>query len=225
MAIMTGINRKEVKRIRELPSEVDTGVGKHHRAVRVVTGWLQDQEFQNSRGKPLILRYGEPKDSFNQLVKRYGGDVPARAMLDELERVGTVEHLLRMARFPCDTRAMYRIRAESALLDIFATSASDLLTTLEHNLHRTDQRRLQMSVAYDDVTTAGKDEFRKLSAEKGMSLLKALDRSLAEVDRGSNPDGYRRGPPPCRSGYLLDRRYFPSCGAVDRAREKGRTIT
>ena len=185
MAIMTGINRKEVKRIRELPSEVDTGVGKHHRAVRVVTGWLQDQEFQNSRGKPLILRYGEPKDSFNQLVKRYGGDVPARAMLDELERVGTVEHL--HGKVSLRHKGYVPHQSESALLDIFATSASDLLTTLEHNLHRTDQRRLQMSVAYDDVTTAGKDEFRKLSAEKGMSLLKALDRSLAEVDRGSNP--------------------------------------
>lgn len=185
MAIMTGINRKEVKRIRELPSEVDTGVGKHHRAVRVVTGWLQDQEFQNSRGKPRMLRYGEPKDSFNQLVKRYGGDVPARAMLDELERVGTVEHL--NGKVSLRHKGYVPHQSESALLDIFATSASDLLTTLEHNLHKTDQRRLQMSVAYDDVTTAGMEDFRQLSAEKGMSLLKALDRSLAEVDRGSNP--------------------------------------
>ena len=185
MAIMTGINRKEVKRIRELPSEVDTGVGKHHRAVRVVTGWLQDQEFLNSRGKPLVLRYGEPGDSFNQLVKRYGGDVPARAMLDVLVRVGTVEH--QNGKVSLRHKGYVPHQSESALLDLFATSASDLLTTLEHNLHRTDQRRLQMSVAYDDVTTAGREEFRKLSAEKGMSLLKTLDRSLAAVDRDSNP--------------------------------------
>jgi hypothetical protein len=185
MAIMTGINRKEVKRIRELPSDVDAGVSKYNRAVRVVTGWLQDQEFQNSRGKPRALRYGDPEDSFNQLVKRYGGDVPARAMLDELERVGTVEHL--EGRVSLQHQGYVPHQSESALLDMFAISATDLLTTLEHNLHKTDQRRLQMSVAYDAVTTQGRDEFRKLSAEKGMSLLRTLDKSLAAADQGTNP--------------------------------------
>ena len=185
MAIMTGINRKEVKRIRELPSEVDTGVSKYNRAVRVVTGWLQDQEFQNSRGKPDVLQYGDPSDSFNQLVKRYGGDVPARAMLDELERVGTVANL--GGKVSLLHAGYVPHQSESALLDIFAVSATDLLTTLEHNLHKTDQRRLQMSVAYDDVTTEGRDHFRKLSAEQGMLLLKQLDKSLAGFDRGTSP--------------------------------------
>lgn len=185
IAIMTGINRKEVKRIRELPSEVNTGIGKFNRAVRVVTGWLQDQEFQNSRGKPDVLRYGDPEDTFNQLVKRYGGDVPARAMLDELVRVGTVQH--QDGQVTLQHAGYVPHQSESALLDIFAVSATDLLTTLEHNLHKTDQRRLQMSVAYDDVTTEGREQFRKLSAEQGMSLLRALDKSLAGFDKGTTP--------------------------------------
>ncbi|ASJ70163.1 DUF6502 family protein [Granulosicoccus antarcticus] len=183
MAIMTGINRKEVKRIRELPSEVGTGVSKFNRAVRVVTGWLQDQEFQNDRGKPDVLRYGDPEDSFNQLVKRYGGDVPARAMLDELKRVGTVDH--QEDKVTLQHAGYVPHQSESALLDIFALSATDLLTTLEHNLHKTDQRRLQMSVAYDDVTTEGREHFRKLSAKQGMALLKVLDKSLAGFDKGT----------------------------------------
>lgn len=185
IAIVTGINRKEVKRIRELPSEVDTGVSKHNRAVRVVTGWLQDQDFQNSRGRPKVLDYGDPQDSFNQLVKRHGGDVPARAMLDELERVGTVKHakgkvtLLHKGYVPHES--------ESAMLDLFSTSATDLLTTLEHNLSQSDHRRLQMSVAYDDVTTEGRNAFARLSAEQAMKLLKDLDKSLSRYDRGNNP--------------------------------------
>jgi hypothetical protein len=186
IAIVTGINRKEVKRVMDLPSDVDTGVSKHNRAVRVVTGWLQDADFQDSTGKPKILTYGDADDSFNQLVKRFGGDVPARAMLDELVRVGTVDrqsgsvHLVHKGYVPH--------QSEDALLDIFSTSAYDLLTTLDHNLSGEGKRRLQMSVAYDNVSQQGLDAFRRLSADKGMRLLRELDKSLSKHDRETNPD-------------------------------------
>ncbi|MFT4727014.1 MAG: hypothetical protein ACI9UN_001509 [Granulosicoccus sp.] len=186
-AIITGINRKEVKRIRELPSDVGTGVSKHNRAVRVVTGWLQDEKFQNSRGQAKPLIYGDPKDSFNQLVKRFGGDVPARAMLDELVRVGTVKN--NNGKVSLAHKGYVPHKSESALLDIFSTSATDLLTTLDHNLRQNSggTRRLQMSVAYDDVTDEGRDAFQALSAEQTLTLLKQFDNSLSQYDRGANP--------------------------------------
>ena len=195
IAIVTGINRKEVKRIRDLPANVDTGVSKHNRAVRVVTGWLQDREFLTARGRPRVLAYGDAEDSFNRLVRRHGGDVPARAMLDELVRVGTVTNengrvtLVRQGYVPHES--------ESALLDLFATSATDLLTTLDHNLSGTGERRLQMSVAYDNVTREGLDAFRVLSAERGLALLRELDAVLREHDRDVNPTA---DAPPAGSG-------------------------
>lgn len=186
ISIVTGINRKEVKRIRELPSSVDTGVSKHNRAIRVVTGWLQDSDYSDARKRPRVLVYGNPDDSFNQLVKRYGGDVPARAMLDELTRVGTVERkdnnvkLLHKGYVPHES--------ESALLELFAVSATDLLTTLDHNVTHTDDRRLQMSVAYDRVSSKGLQQFKSLSADKAMTLLKELDAQLSPFDADRNPD-------------------------------------
>lgn len=203
IAIVTGINRKEVKRIRELPSNVDTGVSKHNRAVRVVTGWLQDQDFQSAHGRPLTLNYGDHEDSFNQLVKRHGGDVPARAMLDELVRVGTVRN--NKGKVSLMHKGYVPHQSESALLDILATSASDLLTTLEHNLNNTDQRRLQMSVAYDQVTTEGAEQFRQLSADQAMKLLQSMDKSLSRYDRSCNPNVKGEGQHRIGLGlYLID---------------------
>ncbi|NND92512.1 MAG: hypothetical protein HKN42_16755 [Granulosicoccus sp.] len=185
IAIVTGINRKEVKRMRELHSDVDADPGKHNRAMRVVTGWLQDQEFQSATGRPRALSYGDAQDGFNQLVKRYGGDVPARAMLDELVRVGTVRH--DDGKVTLQQEGYVPHQSEAALLDLFAISATDLLTTLEFNLHTSGERRLQMSVAYDDVTTDGRDQFRALSAAEGLKLLKSLDKALSVHDRDANP--------------------------------------
>ena len=207
IAIVTGINRKEVKRIRDLPADVDTGVSKHNRAVRVVTGWLQDREFLTSRGRPQVLSYGDPEDSFNRLVRRHGGDVPARAMLDELVRVGTVENeggrvtLMRQGYVPHES--------EEAMLDLFATSATDLLTTLDHNLSNEGERRLQMSVAYDNVTAEGIEAFRALGAKRGLALLRELDAVLREHDRDVNPAASTDSPdePGRRAGlglYLIE---------------------
>ena len=185
VAIVTGINRKEVKRIRDLPADVDTGVAKHNRAVRVVTGWLQDREFLTARGRPRVLVYGDPDESFNTLVRKHGGDVPARAMLDELTRVGTVSN--ENGRVTLLQKGYVPHESESALLDLFATSATDLLTTLDHNLAGTGERRLQMSVAYDNVTAAGVETFRTLSAERGIALLRELDAVLRQHDLDASP--------------------------------------
>ncbi len=122
-----------------------------------------------------------------QWDKRFGGDVPARAMLDELVRVGSVKNV--NGKVSLLHKGYVPHKSESALLDIFSTSATDLLTTLDHNLrkNRGGTRRLQMSVAYDDVTNEGRDAFRVLSADQTLTLLKQFDKSLSQYDRGANP--------------------------------------
>lgn len=196
LAIVTGINRKEVKRILELPEDAAPALAKHNRAIRVVTGWLQDREYCDADGEPESLSYGDADASFNKLVKQYGGDVPARAVLDELLRVGTVTQDGNMISLA--TKGYIPHESEEAMLELFATSARDLLSTLDHNVSGEGKARLQMSVAYDDVGLEAVEQFRKLSSSKALELLKELDANLAEHDRSKNPDAggtgrYRTG--------------------------------
>lgn len=185
IAIITGINRKEVKRLLELPADIEPAIAKHNRALRVVTGWLQDADFHNSKGKPAILSYGSTEDEFNELVRRYGGDVPARALLDELIRVGTVKQndnkiqLLTSGYIPHESK--------DAMLDLMATSATDLLETLDYNVSDVDNNRLQLSVAYDNVSDEALLEFRILARDKAMVLLRELDEWLKPHDLGEKP--------------------------------------
>lgn len=184
MAIVTGINRKEVKRLLELPAEIEPGIAKHNRALRVVTGWLQDAEFHTD-GKPTALTYGDTSDSFNELVRRYGGDVPARALLDELVRVGTVNQVGSQVKLM--TQGYVPHESQEAMLDLFATSASDLLETLEFNLSDVNHNRLQLSVAYDNVSDEGLQAFKTLGRDKAMVLLRELDEWLKQHDLGDKP--------------------------------------
>ena len=192
IAVMTGINRKEVKRILELPQAVDAGDAKHNRAARVVTGWLQDSDFSDADGRPKPLAYGDPDQGFNLLVKRYSGDVPARAVLDELTRVGTVARADSTVTL---TQSGYvPHESEEAMLDLLGESASDLLHTLDHNLaHPAADARLQLSVVYDNLPAECLNDFRQISRKQSIELLKSLDQYLATHDRDANPDSEGHG--------------------------------
>ena len=92
-AILTGLSRKEVMRLSHQPQPGDHGeMPCRNRAARVVAGWMSPP-YADSRGKPRILSIKEGNDSFMQLVKSCGGDVPYRAILDELMECGAVERV------------------------------------------------------------------------------------------------------------------------------------
>lgn len=204
IAIVTGINRKEVKRIMELPAEADPGTSKQNRATRVVTGWLQDEEFQDKKGNPVALEYGEPESSFNQLVKRYSGDVPARAVLDELMRVGTVERKDNIISLK--QKGYVPHESTEAMMDILGDSCTDLLETIDHNIsHDQNESRFQLNVVYDNLPEEALEEFRRLADKKSMELLKELDKYLSKNDRDTSPKA--KGTGKFRAGlgvYLIE---------------------
>lgn len=95
VAVMTGLTRKEVKRvIDEAIKDRYEPKSKYSRLGRVLVGWHTDTDFTGPYGLPLELQYetnnpGEP--TFAELVKRHSGDMSPRSILDELIRVGAVK--------------------------------------------------------------------------------------------------------------------------------------
>ncbi|MDH3715380.1 MAG: DUF6502 family protein, partial [Gammaproteobacteria bacterium] len=91
VAALTGLTRKEVKRLVELDEAGDSSTHQRfNRAIRVISGWTEDKRFTDARQKPRVLSLDGP-DSFAELVKDYSGDMPHMAMLSVLEEAGTVQ--------------------------------------------------------------------------------------------------------------------------------------
>ena len=92
VSILTGLSRREVLRVKRLPAQDDLGaLDRINRAARVIAGWVRDHSFSDESGQPMDLPFDEGNVCFLKLVKLYSGDAPARAVLDELMRVGVVE--------------------------------------------------------------------------------------------------------------------------------------
>jgi hypothetical protein len=188
VSVITGLSRKEVMRVRKLSRPDDrASTEKYNRAARVIAAWRRESDYLDAKGKPASLPMTGPGATFSELVKRFGGDVPVRATLDELIRVGAVKRL-EDGRVRLLTRAYLPKRSDADKLHILGTDVGHLISTLDHNLKPDPIGPLfQRKVAYDNLPDEALPAFRRLSAKRAQTLLENLDRWLAQRDRDVNP--------------------------------------
>jgi hypothetical protein len=192
IALLSGLTRKEVQRLLDAPVANDSEAGeRYNRAARVVAGWVRDTDFSDPDGNPkvLALQDGSTEDrgSFAELVRRFSGDIPFRAILDELLRVGVVEKL-DDGNVRLKTRAYIPESGDADKLNILGTDVSDLVATIDHNIQRgAADPFFQRKVMYDNVPAEALQEFRRLSGAQAQALLERLDKWLSQHDRDAHP--------------------------------------
>jgi hypothetical protein len=131
--------------------------------------------------------------TFSELVKRYSGDVPARAILDELIRIGATERL-EDGKLRLLAQAYVPENSKADKLHILGTDVGLLISTIDHNLKPDPNGPLfQRKVAYDNLSDEILPAFRKLSAKRAQNLLEKLDRWLAQRDRDVTPSVKGKG--------------------------------
>jgi len=188
VSVITGLSRKEVKKVRQLPRPDDSAsTERYNRAARVITAWRREREFVDAKGEPAPLPMSGSGATFSKLVKRFSGDVPARAILDELIRIGAMERL-DDGRLRLLAQAYVPESSKADKLNILGKDVSLLISTVGHNLVPDPTGPLfQRKVAYDNLPDDILPAFRKLSARKAQDLLEKLDRWLAQRDRDITP--------------------------------------
>ena len=91
VAVMTGLTRKEVRRLRDkISSGNQVDMARVIPPAEILSRWHSDSDYLDSAGRPLTLDFDGATSSFAGLVKKYGGDIPPGAMRTELKRVGAV---------------------------------------------------------------------------------------------------------------------------------------
>jgi hypothetical protein len=188
VSVISGLSRKEVKRLQELPKPTDTtSYERYNRAARVIAAWRRESNFLDTEGNPASLPLDGNGPTFSELVKRFSGDMPVRAILDELLRVGAVERQ-KDGKVRLVVRAYVPKASEVDKLHILGTDVRHLITTIDRNLKADPIGPLfQRKVSYDNLPDEVLPEFRALSADKAQALLEWLDQWLAQRDRDVSP--------------------------------------
>lgn len=188
VSVLTGLSRKEVLRVTRLDRPDDTETSdRYHRAARVISGWLRDGRYGDGTGNPAALPMEGDGPTFNELVKAHSGDVPARAVLDELVRVGAADRT-EDGKVRLLARAYIPVAGDEEKLEILGTDTACLIETIDHNM-RTEPGKafFQRKAMYDNLPDEAVEELRKELAMRAEKFIEQADRKLAERDRDANP--------------------------------------
>lgn len=194
ISLLTGIHRKDVKRLRALPEDVQGVPESVSLGMRLVSAW-SEPPFASRDGRPQALpRLGRQggEASFDSLVASVSKDIRARAVLDEWLRLGVVT-------VDSDDRVLLKSGAF-----VPSSGLEEKSFYLGHNLHdhaaaATDnvleigEPWLERSVHYDALPPEVITRMRAQATEGAMSLLQDLNhQAMAAEQEGPGGEDARR---------------------------------
>lgn len=177
IALLTGVHRKDVKRLREAPVTATPASPMVPVAASVVARWISEPRFLNAdqTARPLARTprrgsAGEP--DFTTLVGEVSSDVGARAVLDELERLGVVE-LREDGYVALKSAAFVPHEGLSESFHFLAANVSDHLATAVHNLApgRRGPRMLEQSAFSLDLSAEQAEQLQQRARQLWASAL------------------------------------------------------
>jgi len=191
VAIMTGIGRRDVSRLRKiLATEQPVDLGSMNSATRLLTGWHLDADYRASTGGPRELAFDGDEPSFESLARRFAPDTAPVTMLRELERVGAVEatdagnwRALKRYYMPLALDADAVLRAGGVL--------RDLGDTVDYNLVREpdDPTRFEGRATNANLSRKDAAAFRAFLEAEGQDFLERVDAWLTDHERPEDGRG------------------------------------
>ena len=193
VAVMTGLTRKEVRRIREKARLGDQiGLLKLTPMGQVMHRWYTEGKFISSNGKPRILDFDGDDLSFATLVKLYGGDVPPGAMRTELKRIGAVEEL-ESGQLKAVSRSVVGIEDHEKLISGLAHVLYPAALALAHNtgVNTDSDSWIHMSASTESVRRSDLSRIRRVSSDRAGAFIESVDDFLAAYETlyDSDPHG------------------------------------
>lgn len=190
VAVMTGLTRKEVRRIRDkIADGKDTVIVKPTPMWDILHYWHADSEFLDSVGRPLNLPFAGMSNSFSSLVRKYGGDIPPGAMRTELKRVGAIKED-EEGNLSVLKRTFRPEGDHESLVGSLIHGVYPLVATVSHN---TDPDRVGTTwaqrIAYSQaVKTNDVSRLKRITADRIVAFAESIDDLFMAYETLNEPE-------------------------------------
>ena len=177
VAVMTGLTRKEVRRIRiKTDASEQTVVMRTTPVSQILHRWYTDEEYLTDTGSPKSLDFDGDGLSFTSLVKKYGGDVPAGAMRTELKRIDAIEQT-DAGKLSPTKRVAYNIDLHDRLIGGLAGILYPAALNLAHNLEVEDgpDRWVNLAATSKYVRNTNKGRIMRISSDRIAEFVETID--------------------------------------------------
>lgn len=177
VAVMTGLTRKEVRRIREkIQKGEESVVVKTTPLSEILHRWYSETEFLDSKGRPAVLPFSGQSKSFSSLVRRFGGDIPPGAMRTELKRVGAVEED-EDGKLSAVSRILHPDGPQDKLVEAMVHAVYPLISTVAHNVdpEKEEESWTQLSVFSQSIRKTDLPRLRRISFDRLSEVAESID--------------------------------------------------
>jgi len=176
VAVMTGLTRKEVKRLRQkISSGNQVVLNRVIPPAEIIQKWHSDPTFLDERDRPLTLPFDGESPSFSDLVKKFGGDIPPGAMRTELKRVGAIlesddGHLTVIKRY-------FRPITEQAQLQrALGQAMYGIANTINHNLGQFEDKSWIERIAYSQsIREPDRNRVKRISSDRASEFVESIN--------------------------------------------------
>jgi len=191
ISLLTGIHRKEIRRLRGIGAPVRSVPAAVSRTTQIVAKWLADPRFADASGAPAALRRAQEEGegpSFEQLVEEVTRDVRPRAVLDEwLDR--KIVEIDSFGRVALTEAAIAPRKGDERQLYYFGRNLHDHIAAAAANVTADAPPFMERAVHYEGLSEQEARRLEALSRDLAMIALQAANReaqaSLAADDGGA----------------------------------------
>jgi hypothetical protein len=177
VAVMTGLTRKEVRRVREKIEKGDLSVVvKSTPLSEMLHRWHADNQYLDSAGRPVVLPFSGEGVSFSSLARKYGGDIPPGAMRTELKRVGAVIED-EQGNLQAVSRVVHPKGEHENLVTAIVHAIYPLVSTIAHNVNpnRDDDTWAQFNTYSQSIRKIDVPRLRRISLDRLTALAESID--------------------------------------------------
>jgi hypothetical protein len=190
VALLTGVHRKDVRRLRAQPIDAAPAFQELNEMSEVVTRWVSDRRYLGRDGRPRPLPRHSSRGvvhSFDSLAYGVSSDLKPRTILDELTRLGMAR--VEDDRIVLEVDAFVPERGSSEAAFFFGENIRDHIAAAARNIEGTSAPFLEQAVYSDDLSHESVEELHTLSRDLWAEVLKEIVRRAGELEDHDRADG------------------------------------
>ena len=176
VAVMTGLTRKEVKRLRQkIASGSQVVLSRVIPPAEIIQKWHSDPRYLDDFDRPLKLPFDGSSPSFTELVKKFGGDIPAGAMRTELKRVGAVSES-EGGQLTVTKRYFRPIGEHVQLQRALGQAMYGIANTINHNLGQPEDKSWVERIAYSQhIRASDRNRVKRISSDRASEFVESIN--------------------------------------------------
>jgi len=193
--VLTGIHRKDIKRIRQQnEQEVQPVISSASLSGELIARWSSMPEYLDSKGKPRqLLKSGKENEvSFDQLVSSVNKDVRSRAILEEWLRLNIVR--LKDDYVVLNKSAFVTNKEFKEMSYYLGHNVHDHIASCVNNILEDDEPMLERSVYYASLAENSVNKLNAIASKKGNDLLQHINKQAIkfhDADKNKPDATYR----------------------------------